>query len=108
MRSILTSRAYQASCATLKDAEATSHAFMQLKPFNPVQVLNFLSYALNMDVFLKQFYKQFADNKDLPETYRNPEVFRMYLHMFTSGLLAPTGIAPEETKRTGSVRRPSS
>ena len=28
----------------------------------------------------------------------------MYLHMFTSGLLAPTGIAPEETKYTGSIR----
>jgi hypothetical protein len=104
VKTILTSRAYQASCSTLKETEGSTHAYMQLKPFNPVQVLNFLSYALNMDVFLQQFYKQFSDNKDLPETYRNPEVFRMYLHMFTSGLLAPTGIAPEETKYTGSVR----
>jgi hypothetical protein len=104
MKTILTSRAYQASCATLKDADPATHAFMQLKPFNPVQVLNFLSYALNLEVFLQQFYKQFSDNKDLPETYRNPEVFRMYLHMFTSGLLAPSGIAPEETRYTGSVR----
>ena len=103
-RTILTSRVYQASCSTRKDAEATAHAFMPLKPLNPVQVLNFLSYALNMDVFLQQFYKQFSDNKDLPETYRNPEVFRMFLHLFTQGLLAPSGIAPEETRYTGSIR----
>ena len=77
---------------------------MQLKPFNPVQVLNFLTYALNMDVFLQEFYKKFTENKDLPETYRNPEVFRMYLHLFTQGLLAPSGIAPEETRYTGSIR----
>jgi hypothetical protein len=77
---------------------------MALKPFNPVQVLNFLSYTLNLEVFLKEFYKKFSENKDLPETYRNPEVFKMYLHQFTSGLLAPTGIAPEETRYTGSVR----
>jgi hypothetical protein len=103
-RTILNSRAYQASCSTLKDHDGSTHAFMQLKPFNPVQVLNFLSYALNMDVFLKEFYKKFTENKDLPETYRNPEVFRMYLHLFTQGLLAPSGVAPEETKYTGSVR----
>jgi hypothetical protein len=71
---------------------------------NPVQVLNLLSYTLNMDVFLKEFYRKFSESKDLPETYRNPEVFRMYLHQFTSGLLAPAGIAPEETRYTGSVR----
>jgi hypothetical protein len=57
-----------------------------------------------MDVFLKEFYKKFTENKDLPETYRNPEVFRMYLHLFTQGLLAPSGTAPEETRYTGSVR----
>jgi hypothetical protein len=104
VRTILTSRAYQASCTRIKEADPASHAYMQLKPLNPVQVLNFLSYALNMDVFLQQFYKQFIENKELPETYRNPEVFRMYLHLFTQGLLAPTGIAPEETRYTGSVR----
>lgn len=104
VRTILTSRAYQASCATMKDADPASHATMQLKPLDPVQVLNFLTYALNMDVFLQEFYRKFTENKDLPETYRNPEVFRMYLHLFTQGLLAPTGIAPEETKYTGSVR----
>lgn len=104
MKTILSSRAYQASCASTKDADPATHATMQLKPFNPVQVLNFLSYALNLDVFLQEFYRKFTDNKELPESYRNPEVFRMYLHQFTSGLLAPTGIAPEEAKYTGSVR----
>lgn len=104
MRTILKSKAYQASCASLKDAPTDSCASMSLKPFNPVQVLNFLSYTLNLEVFLKEFYRKFSENKDLPETYRNPEVFKMYLHQFTSGLLAPTGIAPEETKYTGSVR----
>ncbi|HLY10906.1 MAG TPA: DUF1549 domain-containing protein [Planctomycetota bacterium] len=104
MRSILTSKAYQASCAPVKDAPADACASMALKPFNPVQVLNFLSSTLNLDVFLKEFYRKFLENKELPETYRNPEVFKMFLHQFASGLLAPTGIAPEETRYTGSVR----
>jgi hypothetical protein len=104
MRVILTSKAYQASCVGPKDAPADACAAMALKPFNPVQVLNFLSTTLNLEVFLKEFYRKFSENKDLPETYRNPEVFKMFLHQFTSGLLAPTGIAPEETRYTGSVR----
>ncbi|HLY73678.1 MAG TPA: DUF1549 domain-containing protein [Planctomycetota bacterium] len=104
MRTLLTSKAYQASCAAMKDAPADAFASMALKPFSPVQVLNFLSGTLNLDVFLREFYKKFLENKDLPETYRNPEVFKMYLHQFASGLLAPTGIAPEETRYTGSVR----
>jgi hypothetical protein len=104
IRTILTSKAYQASGAPVKDAPAEAYASMALKPFSPVQVLNFLSSTLNLDVFLREFYKKFQENKDLPETYRNPEVFKMYLHQFTSGLLAPTGIAPEETRYTGSVR----
>ncbi len=104
MRLILTSKAYQASCVGPKDAPADACAAMALKPLNPVQVLNFLSTTLGLEVFLKEFYRKFSESKDLPETYRNPEVFKMYLHQFTSGLLAPTGIAPEETKYTGSVR----
>ncbi|HZE99554.1 MAG TPA: DUF1553 domain-containing protein, partial [Planctomycetota bacterium] len=104
MRTILTSRAYQSSCVAVKDAPVDSCASMSLKPLNPVQVLNFLSTTLNLEVFLKEFYRKFLESKDLPETYRNPEVFKMYLHQFTSGLLAPTGIAPEETRYTGSVR----
>jgi hypothetical protein len=104
MRTLLLSKAYQASSAVQKDVPASSHVSMALKPMNPVQVLNLLSYTLNMDVFLKEFYRKFSENKDLPETYRNPEVFRMFLHQFTSGLLAPAGIAPEETRYTGSVR----
>src|SRR6185295_2562026 len=91
-------------CVGPKDAPADSCAAMALKPLSPVQVLNFLSTTLGLEVFLKEFYKKFAESKDLPETYRNPEVFKMYLHQFTSGLLAPTGIAPEETRYTGSVR----
>ncbi len=104
VRTILTSRAYQASCSAAKDADPSSHAAMQLKPLNPVQLLNVLTYTLNMDVFFQEFYRKFTENKDLPETYRNPEVFRMYLHLFMQGLLAPTGIVPEEAKYTGSVR----
>jgi hypothetical protein len=67
-------------------------------------LLNLLAYSLNMDVFFQEFYRKFTENKDLPETYRNPEVFRMYLHLFMQGLLAPTGVVPEEAKYTGSVR----
>jgi hypothetical protein len=104
MRTILTSRAYQASCAPVPGAPADACASMALKPFTPVQVLNFLSTTLNLDVFLKEFYRKFLENKDLPETYRNPEVFKMFLHQYASGLLAPTGIAPEEARYTGSVR----
>ena len=104
MRTLLTSKAYQASCTAVPGAPADACASMALKPFNPVQVLNFLSTTLHLDVFLREFYRKFQENKDLPETYRNPEVFKMFLHQFASGLLAPTGIAPEETRYTGSVR----
>jgi len=104
MKTILSSRAYQAACDAGKDHDPATHARMILKPQTPVQLLNLLNYTLNLDVFFQQFYKQFIDNKQLPETYRNPEVFRMYLHQFTSGLLAPTGTAPETVKYTGSVR----
>lgn len=104
VRTILTSRAYQAPSASVPGAPADACASMALKPMNPVQVLNFLSTTLNLDVALREFYRKFQENKDLPETYRNPEVFKMFLHQFTSGLLAPVGIAPEETRYTGSVR----
>lgn len=108
LRGILTSKAYQAGCAPGKDVDPLSHAYMHLKPQNPVQVLNTLSYTLNMDVFLQQFYqgflKSFGDDNFFARSYANPEVFRMFLHLYAQGLLAPTGQAPEETKYTGSVR----
>ena len=104
MRTILLSKAYQAGCDSSKEHDPLTNARMIVKPQNPVQLLNTLVYTLNMDVFFKQFYKSFIENKELPEGYRNPEVFRMFLHQFTSGLLAPTGTAPEATKYTGSVR----
>jgi hypothetical protein len=107
-RRIMTSKAYQAGSAGAKDVDPLSHAVMHLKPQNPVQVLNTLTYTLNMDVFLKQFYqgflKSFGDDNFFAKSYGNPEVFRMFLHLYAQGLLAPTGQAPEETKYTGSVR----
>jgi hypothetical protein len=103
-RTILTSKAYQAGCKPIDGAARDSHAWMGLKPQNPVQLLNTLTYTLNLDVFLQEFYKQFYNNKDLPETYRNEEVFRMYLHIFMQGLLAPSGQVPEQSKYTGSMR----
>lgn len=103
-KTILSSRAYQAGCAAVKGADPELHASMRLKPQSPVQMLNTLEHTLRLDVFLKEFYKTFSGNKDLPETYRNPEVFRMYLHLFVQGLLAPGGQAPEEIKYAGSVR----
>lgn len=108
MRTILTSRAYQAACATIEDADPKTHATMNLKPQNPVQVLNLLSDTLGLDTFLKQFYegykKNFDGNDILSAGYGNPEVFRMFLHLFTQGLLAPSGSAPEQSKYTGSIR----
>ncbi len=108
MRRILMSKAYQAGCAQGKDVDPLSHAYMHLKPQNPVQVLNTLSYTLNMDVFLQQFYqgflKNFGDDNFFAKSYGNAEVFRMYLHLYAQGLLAPSGQAPEESKYTGSVR----
>jgi hypothetical protein len=104
LRMILHSRAYQARCDRTREFDPSSHARMILKPQNPVQLLNTLTYTLNLDTFLQQFYKTFSENKALPETYRNPEVFRMFLHMFAQGLLAPSGLAPEASKYTGSVR----
>jgi len=75
-----------------------------LKPQDPPQVLNNLVWALDLDTFLKQFYGQFTANKDLPESYKNAEVFRQYLFLFVQSLLAPGRRAPEETPYAGSVR----
>jgi hypothetical protein len=107
-RTILNSKAYQLGCASSKDADASAHAHMILKPQSPVQLLNLLSWTLGLDVFLQQFYQQylknFGDDNFFAKSYGNPEVFRMYLHVFTQGLLAPSGTAPEASKYTGSVR----
>jgi hypothetical protein len=103
-RTLLTSKAYRASATPPEGAAPETHAAMILKPLTPVQLLNVLTWTLNMDVFFKQFYAQFSSNKGLPETYRNPEVFRMFLHLYMQGLLAPSGQAPEETRYAGSVR----
>jgi hypothetical protein len=104
LRTILSSRTYQLSSETVAGAPPEAHACMILKPQNPVQMLNTLTYTLDLDVFLKQFYKTFYDNKALPESYRNDAVFRMYLIGFVQKLLAPGGRAPEESGYTGSVR----
>jgi len=103
-RTILSSRAYQLSSAGAQGAPATAHAHMILKPQDPVQLLNTLSYTLELDVFLKGFYDAYSQNKDLPEAYKNEAVFRLYLQNYASGLLAPAGSAPEEQKYTGTVR----
>lgn len=108
IRTILTSKAYQLSTSARAETEPSSHAVMALKPLSPVQVLNVLTYSLQMDRFLQQFYqgylKNFGDDNFFAKSYGNPEVFRMFLHLFAQGLLAPSGVAPEESRYTGSVR----
>jgi hypothetical protein len=95
VRSILSSRAYQSAGA-------------ELKPQNPVQLLNTLSYALELNVFLEKFYeayaKNFGDDNFFAKSYGNRDVFRLYLHLYMQSLLAPSGTPPEEAKYTGSVR----
>ncbi|HYE97294.1 MAG TPA: DUF1549 domain-containing protein, partial [Planctomycetota bacterium] len=108
MRTILLSTPYQAGCAMPGDRDVDGHAVMRLKPQNPIQVLNMLVYTLQMDTFLEQFYqgylKNFGDDNFFAKSYGNRDVFRMFLHLFAQGLLAPSGVAPEESKYTGSVR----
>jgi hypothetical protein len=102
-RGILLSKAYGLASARTAAPES-EFAFKILKPQDPPQVLNNLVWTLNLDSFLKTFYEQFASNKDLPESYKNEEVFRQYLFLFVQGLLAPGRRAPEETPYAGSVR----
>ena len=102
-RGMLLSNAYGLSSARTATPES-EFSFKILKPQDPPQVLNSLVWALNLDTFLKTFYGQFASNKDLPEGYKNPEVFRQYLFLFVQNLLAPGRRAPEETPYAGSVR----
>jgi hypothetical protein len=103
MRGILLSKAYGLSSARTAAPES-EFSFKILKPQDPPQVLNSLVWTLNLDAFLKTFYEQFTSNKDLPASYKNPEVFRQYLFLFVQGLLAPGRRAPEETPYAGSVR----
>ncbi len=74
-RTIVRSRAYQLSC----EGDPADYGAMALKPQSPVQLLNTLTWALGLDVFLKQLYEQFLGNKALPEQYRQDAVFRRYL-----------------------------
>jgi hypothetical protein len=109
-RMILRSRVYQASCAAPdgEPPDPETLTAMPLKPQNPVQFLNTLTWALRLDGFLEQFYQQylkaFGDDNFFARSYGNREVFRMYLHLYAQSLLAPSGAAPEASAYTGSVR----
>ena len=102
-RGILLSKAYGLSSVRTQAPES-EFSFKILKPQDPPQVLNSLVWTLNLDTFLKTFYEQYASNKDLPPSYKNPEVFRQYLFLFVQNLLAPGRRAPEENPYAGSVR----
>ena len=102
-RGILLSKPYGLASARTAAPES-EFSFKILKPQDPPQVLNNLVWTLDLDTFLKTFYEQFASNKELPESYKNPEVFRQYLFLFVQNLLAPGRQAPEETPYAGSVR----
>lgn len=109
-RRILSSRVYQTSCAAPGEGASDPETFraMPLKPQSPVQFLNTLTWALRLDAFLDQFYRQylkaFGDDNFFAKSYGNPEVFRMFLHLYAQSLLAPSGAAPETSPYTGSVR----
>ncbi|HTF57213.1 MAG TPA: DUF1549 domain-containing protein [Planctomycetota bacterium] len=102
-RGILLSKAYGLG-SKRGAAPDREFSFKLLKPQDPPQVLNSLVWTLNLDAFLKTFYDQYTSNKDLPEGYKNPEVFRQYLFLFVQNLLAPGRRAPEENPYAGSVR----
>lgn len=94
LRAILNSKAYQSKAGPAR----------KLKAQGPIEFLNNFEYALEIHVFFEQLYKQFRENKDLPEQYRQPVVFRVYLTQFVAALLTPGGKAPEDAEYTGSVR----
>lgn len=104
VKTIASSRPYQASCETVAGAPPEACASMRLKPQDPVQLLNTLNWTLDLDVFLKGFYEAFVGNAALPEVYRNDAVFRTYLFIYMQRLLAPEGSTPEQSRSTGSVR----
>ncbi len=87
-RSILASRVYQLSC----EGDPEGYAAMALKPQTPVQLLNTLAWSLSLDVFLKQLYENFLDNKALPEQYRQGAVFRLYLIEYVRKLEVGGGV----------------
>ncbi len=103
-RGIVLSRAYGLSSARVKDAPDDAFAFKPLKPQDPPQFLNNLVYLLALDAFFREFYNQFYENVKALPGYGNERVFRMYLFQFVSGILAPSGRAPEETPYAGSTR----
>ncbi len=103
-RAILRSRAYQASCRKEGKVDPRLYAHKPLKPQGPIEFLNNFEYALDLATFFRTFYDQYRGNKDLPESYKNPVVFRVYMTQFIAGVLAPGGRAPEEIPYTGSSR----
>jgi len=93
LRGVLESRAYQMSCRTAKGV-----AHRRLKPQGPIEFLNNFEYALDLSSFFQTLYDQFKDNKDLPESYRTPVLFRIYMSKFIGAILGP------EEKAAGNPR----
>jgi hypothetical protein len=85
LRAVLNSKAYQRSSRSVKGA-SREH------------------FALDFDVFFQTLFDQFRQNKDLPDSYKNIIVFRVYLQQFISALLSPGGVSPEEQDYSGSVQ----
>lgn len=103
VRGIVLSRPYGLS-SVRTDAPESEYAFKLLRPQDPIQFLNTFTWTLDLDVFFRQFYEQLTSNKDLPEGFKNPVVFRMYLTTFVTKLLSPGGRVPEESPYAGSVQ----
>ncbi|HZU97414.1 MAG TPA: DUF1549 domain-containing protein [Planctomycetota bacterium] len=87
-RVILSSKVYQLS----SEGDPEHYAAMALKPQDPIQLLNTLTWALGLDVFLKTLYDNFLGNKALPEQYRQEAVFRLYLVEYVRKLTQGGGV----------------
>lgn len=99
IRLIVTSKAYQLACTA-----PVAERIKPVKPMTVPQMLNVITTVYNLEPFIKILYSAFAGNKDLPESYKQPEVFRMYLYQYVTDLLAAQRQPGDELKSPGSVR----
>lgn len=99
LRTIVTSKAYRLSCVA-----PNAEKIKPVKPMSVPQLMNVMITAYNLEPFLKIFYEAFANNPDLPEPYRTPEVFRMYILQYVTDLMVAQREPGDELKTPGSVR----
>lgn len=98
-RLILTSKAYQVSSRAAAAKKLHAPRGMSVPQFT-----NILSDMWNLKPFLKVFYGAYLLNPALPEPYKNPEVFDLFIGRYVAQLMTSRNRAPDDYRSPGTMR----